>query len=246
MAEAFASRDGYLCLQKVAALTASEAASLAGHRGPLQLSSLDVTDAVAECLGTHAGSLSVRVSNTIPVARLKVLVQHGGPLSLGGLTALGQPRAAVLAAQPGVRGQRGLSGLFLNGIETISPAVAATLATHTAGTLSLNGLTEIAPDVARELVRHPLLSLDGLTKVSDAVAAILATHSGASLSVRGLAEASPRAISRLQENPGIDLGRRWDSAGICRSTHDTPELVSMIARIAEAGEEALQRGERRR
>jgi hypothetical protein len=201
---------------------------------------------VAECLGTHEGSLSIRVPNTIPVARLKALVHHGGPLSLGGLTALGQPRAAVLAAQPCVGGRRGLSGLFLNSVTTISAAVAATLATHTAGTLSLNGLTEIAPDVARELVRHPLLSLDGLKKVSDDVAAILATHSGASLSVRWLEEASPRAISCLQDNPAIDLGRHWDPAGPGRSTHHTQGVISTIARIAEAGEAALQRGRHRR
>jgi len=64
--------------------------------------------------------------------------------------------------------------------------VAATLATHTAGTLSLDGPTAITPDVARELVRHPLLALDGLVHVSDGVAEILATHAGASPSLRRL------------------------------------------------------------
>jgi len=242
VAEAFARREGYLCLQNLGSLTADEAALLARHRGPLHLHSLDVTDAVAACLGTHEGSLFVRVPNTIPVARLRALVQHGGPLSLGGLTALGQPRAAVLAAQPAFRGHRGLSGLFIDGVTAIAPAVAATLATHTAGTLSLNGHTEISADVARELVRHPLLSLDGLVRISDEVATILASHAGASLSLRSLEEVSPRALACLLDNPGVDLGRRADSSGSSQGEHDPGTLLALITRIAAAGEEALRRG----
>jgi hypothetical protein len=91
------------------------------------------------------------------------------------------------------------------------------------------------------------VSLDGLVNISGDVAAILlSTHSGASLSVRWLEEASPRAIACLRDNPGIDLGRRWASAGIRRSSNDTKTLLATITQIAGAAEEALRRGERRR
>jgi hypothetical protein len=82
-------------------------------------------------------------------------------------------------------------------------------------------------------------------RVSDEVATILASHAGASLSLRSLEDASPRALACLRDNPGVDLGRRADSAGSSQGTHDPGTLLALIARIAAAGEEALRRGGRR-
>jgi hypothetical protein len=176
--------------------------------GPLHLYGVDVTDAVAECLGGHTGALMIRVTDDIPPHRLAALVQHCGPLALNRLQTLDERRATMLAAQPLHRGVAGLAGLFLDDVERITPAVAAILAGHRAGELSLRGLKVLTEDVARELVHHPLLALDGVTGVSDRVAAILATHQGASLALRGLQQASAAALARLRENPGIDLPRR--------------------------------------
>jgi hypothetical protein len=175
---------------------------------------VDVSDAVAESLGSHAGSLMIRVADDLPLHRLHSLVQHQGPLALTGLRSLNDRRAGALAAQPGLRGRRGdrdimgLSGLLLDSVTHLTPGTAATLATHRAGGLSLKGLTELGEEVARQLVKHPLLSLDGLTGVSDRVAAILAAHSGATLSLRSLRDVSSGALAKLRGNPGIELPRR--------------------------------------
>ena len=181
---------------------------LAGHRGELQIPSVPIDDAVAEALGSHEGSLLIRVPADIPAARLAALVRHRGPLQIGGLKNLDVQRARVLASQAGPRGVSGLSCLFLGDLTSLSPAVASILATHRAGSLALTCLTDLSADVAGELVKHPLLALDGLERVSDEVAAVLAAHAGVVLSLRGLKQASPRAIALLKACPSVDLGGR--------------------------------------
>lgn len=204
-AEALGQRIGYLCLKGLARLSARQAVSLAGHRGELHLPALHIDDAVADALGRHHGSLLVRVPATLPLHRLAALVRHEGPLEISGLSTLDEPRARLLAAQAGPRGIRGLSCLFIDGVEQISPAVAAILATHTAGGLALTDITELTDDVARELVKHPILALDRVTRVSDQVASILATHAGGTLSLRGLKEVSPWALALLKATPSVEL-----------------------------------------
>jgi hypothetical protein len=250
VAAALGKRTGYLCLKGLARLSSRHAEALAAHRGELQIPSVPVDDVVAEALGRHEGSLLIRVPSTVPLWRLEALVRHQGPLEISGLASLDERRARVLAAQTGPRGLRGLSCLFIDGITRITPAVASILATHTAGGLALNDLTDLTENVARELVKHPLLSLDRLAWVSDPVAAVLARHAGVTLSLRGLQEASPRAIAMLKATPSVELGRRHDpDDAMCRNAHESAAeegrlhgqaLEQLITLIASQGEAALR------
>jgi hypothetical protein len=247
-AAAFGRRSGYLCLQGVRQLTPTQAALLAGHRGPLLFHALELDDAVADCLGRHEGSLSVNVRSGITIARLESLMRHVGQVVLSGLTAIDESQARLLAAQAKWRGMEGLSGLFLDAVGQVTPAVAAILATHRAGGLSLNGVRLLSEDVARQLVGHPLLSLDGVATVTDRVAVILASHAGVTLSLKGLESLSPRALATLRGNPGIELPRRFRGAAADGATGsasgprrvDVQHVVRLIERVAGRGEESLR------
>ena len=241
-AHALGRRTGFLCLKRLRSLTPAQAQLLATHSGPLLLASLDVTDAVAHHLGQHEGSLSLTVSPGIGCHLLEKLVQHRGPLTLRGLKDLDQRSARILAEQPARNGIRGLSGLFLDDVDHIAPPVAAILAGHEAGSLSLNGITLLTEDTARELVRHPLLCIDGIESVTDRVADILASHEGGTLSLKGLRRCSGSGLAKLRGNPGIELPRRLRSepppaAAPARPSRE--DLILAIQRIAEQGEEFL-------
>jgi hypothetical protein len=247
-AEAFGGRQGYLCLQGVRRLTPAQAGHLAGHRGPLLFDALELDDAVADCLGRHEGSLAVNVRAGIETASLESLMRHVGQVVLTGLAAIDERQARVLAAQANWHGVEGLSGLFLDSIERVTPAVAAILATHRAGGLSLNGIRLLTEDTARQLVGHPLLCLDGVSTLTDRIAGILASHSGVTLSLQGLQTLTPAALAKLRGNPGIELpkrfrvgaagGRAAASAGPRRPSEQ--ELIRVIERIAGRGEESLR------
>lgn len=209
VAEAFGRRAGYLCLKKLRRLSPEQARHLAGHRGPLCFHDLEIDEQVAAWLGCHEGSLVIRVKDGIPLATLAAVAQHRGPLEIDGLETLDVARASVLAGRPFRRGTAGLCGLFLGDVRHLTSAVAAILATHSAGELSLPGIESLTEDVARELVKHPLLALDRVKSLTDPVARILASHSGASLSLRSLEKVSASAIAGLLGNPGIQLPRRF-------------------------------------
>ena len=180
--------------------------------------------------------------------RLESLMRHVGQVVLAGLPAIDESQARVLAAQANWRGVEGLSGLFLDAVGQITPAVAAILATHRAGGLSLNGIERLTEDVARQLVGHPLLSLDGVSTVTERVAVILASHAGVTLSLKGLETLSPRALTMLRGNPGIELPRRFRGAAGDRASAsasgprrvDVQAVVRVIERIAGRGEESLR------
>jgi hypothetical protein len=133
----------------------------------------------------------------------------------------------------------------VNDVEHITPPVATILATHQAGELSLSGIKLLTEETARELVRHPLLTLDGVTSMTDRVAGILASHEGGSLSLRGLRHVSPSGLATLRLNPGISLPRRLqdDTAGPTDATvpplPSRDDMIAIIDRIARAGEKAL-------
>jgi len=176
-------------------------------------------------------------------------VQHTGPLQLDGLIGIDERQAQVFAAQPGWHGIQGLSGLFLNGITHVSPPVAAILATHRAGGLSLQGITLLTEDVARELVRHPILSLDGVSSITDEVASILATPSEATLTLKGLQSLSGSALAKLRKNPNIELPTRFyrdAERPACQTVATEParpsnqELIGILQEIARRGEESLR------
>lgn len=208
-AAAFGRRTGLLCLKNLRQLPLPQALHLAGHVGPLHLYSLpEIDDSVAACLGRHQGALALKVADDIPLARLVLLVRHRGQLLLQGLRRLDERRAAVLADQPCRDGGVGLSGLFLGDVREVVPAVAAIMAMHRAGELSLSGLRSLSADVARELVRHPLLGLDGVTILDDRVARILAGFAGASLSLGSLEHVGDAALAALRANPAVHLPRR--------------------------------------
>ena len=240
-AEACGGRTGMLCLNRLARLTPSQARRLAGHRGPLTLWSLPIDAEIASCLGRHSGSLFIAVADTIDAEHLGLLVQHDGPIAFKRLTQLEADQARAVAAQPCRHGAAGLTALGLDDVERISADVAAILATHRAGGLTLGKLSALTADVARELVAHQLLGLDGIKTVSDRVAGILATFTGWSLSLLGLEEASPAALAKLRSNPRIELPRRLaepgDPAQAPAVGPGRDALVATIARIA-AGERA--------
>ena len=247
-ARALGRRSGFLCLKGLQWLTPAQAQSLAAHRGPLFLGAVEICAAVVHALGQHAGSLRLSLPRGICDHHLAPLVQHDGPLSLSGLEKIDRRTARILAAQPARNGGQLLSGLVLDDVDHVTPPVAAILATHRAGSLSLNGITLLAEDTARELVGHPLLCLDGVTSVTDRVAGILAGHAGATLSLRGLQHVSPSGLARLRENSGIDLPRRLrDPATPAPRTVATAtgqpsreEMVRIIEQIARRGEEFLR------
>lgn len=247
-ARALGRRTGHLCLRGLKSPSPTEAQLLSTHRGPLYLNAVEITDAVAQALGHHKGSLSLSPPGGIRDHHLASLIQHVGPLSLGGLKKVDQRTATILASQQGPRGIAGLSGLYLNDVEHVAPPVAAILATHRAGELSLNGMALLTEETARELVRHPLLTLDGVASVTDRVAGILASHAGGTLSLKGLRNVSPSGLAKLRQNPGIELPRqlRLDSMASADTTAppypSQDKMIAVIGRIARAGEEALDSG----
>ena len=133
----------------------------------------------------------------------------------------------------------------MNNAEHVTSPVAAIWATHRAWELSLNGITLLTEETARELVRHPLLTLDGVASVTDRVAGILASHSGGTLSLRGLRHVSPSGLAQLRQNPGLELPRwlRSDATAPRGSTaprHPSQaEMIAAIERITKAGEDIL-------
>ena len=252
VAEAFGRRQGFLCLQGVERLSPLQAQLLAGHKGPLLFHRLAVDDDVAASLSRHEGSLALNVGNGITLPQLKLLVQHIGQIVLAGLVTINERQARVIAAQTNWHGIKGLSGLFLDDIKCITPPVAAILATHQAGGLSLKGLSELTEDTAQELLQHPILCLDGVSSVSDGVAKILSRYDGATLSLKGLKSISPLGFSKLRDNPAIEMPRRFYATKNlvtdrpCTSPAEPPrpdklETIRIIQQIARHGEQMLKK-----
>lgn len=252
VADAFGRREGFLCLKHLETLPASHARLIATHKGPLFLGSLELDDAAAKFLGQHEGSLSLTVQDEISTAALEGLLQHGGPLTLAGLETIDERRAHALANQRVLQGLAGLSALFLDDVEALPPRVAAVLATHRAGGLSLKRLWQLPEETAQELIRHPMLCLDGVSSMSDGVAKILGRYEGATLSLKGLKSISPLALSKLRDNPAIELPRRFYTAS--RNGTDRPstaqaepprpdklETIRIIQQIARHGEQMLKK-----
>jgi len=159
VAEAFGRLEGYLCLQKVKRLSVRQAELLATHRGPLHLHALTIDDVTAEELGKHVGSLAVNVSEDARPIQIALIACHRGPLQIGGFKTIDQARARVLAARRSPDGIRGLAGLFISDVATITPDVAAILAGHAGASLSLRGLTEASPTALAALRANPAIFL---------------------------------------------------------------------------------------
>lgn len=248
-ARSLATRQGYLCLRDVRTLTPAQARLLARHVGVLLLSNLVIDERIAACLGTHEGSLLVPLDDACSHHTLAAILRHRGPVHLDRLKTIDVTRAGLLAGQCRANGVGGLDGLFLPHVKQLTVPVAAILATHRGGGLSLGGIELLTEAVAGELVRHPLLELDGLKSVTDRVAAILATHEGGVLSLRGLESVSGRGLALLWDNPDVILPPKLTRPAAATAPqrpgpggHPSPaELERIIAAIAAAGEAQLAR-----
>lgn len=127
-------------------------------------------------------------------------------LSLCGIRKLSVPAAQVLASFLFSEGHypTGYGCLFLDGLETLSVAVAEELAKTTA-TLHLNGVIILGDAEAKALAKHEGgLCLNGLTNLSDIAAEELAKYSG-DLMLCGL-ESLSDAAAKLFSKPNRDLG----------------------------------------
>ncbi len=228
-----------------------QAQLLASHKGPLLFHRLELDDSVAASLGRHEGSLSINVGNGVTLPQLELLVQHIGQIVLAGLTTINERQARILATQTTWHGVAGMSGLFLDDVTRISPPVAAILATHQAGGLSLKRLSALTEDLARDLVRHPILCLDGVSSLSDGAAKTLSRYEGATLSLKGLKMISPSAIATLRDNPAIELPQWCYGTGALGPDHrstatagppkpDASETIRIIQQIAGQGEQMLK------
>ena len=243
-----AERRGYLCLRDVLTLTPEQATLLARHLGVLLLRSLVIDETLAEILGGHAGSLVVRLEDSCTHHTLAAILRHRGPLHIDGLATIDDARAGLLAGQCRANGVGGLDGLFLPHVKSLTAPVAAILATHRGGGLSLAGIERLTEAVASELVRHPLLALDGVVRVTDRIAAILATHDGGAVSLRGLESVSRRGLAMLRENPDLILPpslTESETAAVTKrmgsgSQPSQAQLERIIAAIAAAGETQLR------
>lgn len=105
---------------------------------------------------------------------------------------------------------KAFGGIELNGVQSLSPAVANALAEHDSlgfKWLELNGLGELTPEAAHELGigYRGDLSLDGLKMISPQTAAALAC-APASLSLNGLRELTPEVAQALSGCANLELG----------------------------------------
>lgn len=114
--------------------------------------------------------------------------------SLNGIRKLSVPAAQVLASFPWVF-------LHLDGLETLSVAVAEELAKTTAA-LHLNGVSSLDEAEAKALAKHEgVLQLNGVTSLSDRAVEALAKHVG-DIDLCGLETLSDTAAAHLAKHEG--------------------------------------------
>lgn len=132
------------------------------------------------CVEHHVRRVALQThQNTITEDIALVAVSEGHSSN----TFCGYDSISVEAAQILVEDS---SDLYLDGIRTLSPEVAAVLSQHAGMVLSLSGLASINCELAVALSKHRgLLMLDGLKSLRPDVSEQLALHAGG-LSVNGL------------------------------------------------------------
>ena len=125
------------------------------------------------------------------------------------------------------------SGLFLNGVTTLSPEVADALAEYEGWSLSLNGVTTLSDEAAKALAKcKGGLSLNGVTMLSDEAANALAQRDGY-LSLHGLttltnAQLAAKLAPRLQQVKTLFLVKTFKSL-----TTLSPEAAQALAQHGE-------------
>jgi hypothetical protein len=182
-------------------LSATAAGALAVHKGLISLNGLgSLSAAAAKAFAPHDDMLSLDGMASIADDTGRELAKHRGGLSLGGLTVLTD---AALQSLSQFRGWV----LKLDGLTSLSPKQATMLARYRAdypfvGGLGLDGLTTISAAVAAALARFKgRLFLGGITELTDVAAAHLATHEGLlSLhSLTALSNVAAEALGTMKE-----------------------------------------------
>ena len=168
-ADALAQHKGTLSLRKLKSLPASPghnalASKLARQHGELHLNELTtLSDSaafeLAACQGTlfldKCGDVTISESSTSGYVALAVTLRK-----LSHLVTISKERAAELASYS--------KPLMLDGLTTISDAVATELAKHRGASLSLNGVKSLTDNSASQLATYPNhLSVDALTELPD-------------------------------------------------------------------------------
>lgn len=215
---------GDLRLNGLKTLSPEAAQALAGHRGNVRLDSLESLDSVplAQKLARQKGELRLGLRQLSPAIAAE-LAKHRGfdsnnsksnprgridgaasVLRLDNIESLSPETAEALAAHEGV--------LVLNGLVSLDPAVAASLAKRTGssktkrtGALVLNGLPALSTDAAAALAAFPgEIVLKAITELSPETAAALAKHKGR-LHLTGLVKPIPETLAALKSHPQVLL-----------------------------------------
>ncbi len=229
VAEVLVSNEGPLSFNGLAELSPEAAAVLAKHQPAKQFGFADlrldglksISPKTAEALSSHQGKVllsALEKLDSIPLAQK--LARQWGELRLG-VTELSPQMAAELAkhrgtaenlTRPGVitrRSDGAASVLRLDGLSSLSPAVAEALVAHE-GVLVLNGLESLPSDVAAFLAKRTgnsqtkrtgILVLNGLTSLSTESATALASFTG-ELVLKGLPELTPETAAALANHKG--------------------------------------------
>lgn len=223
----FGSAD--LRLNGLKAISPKAAESLAAHRGKVLLHALEKLDCVplAQKLARQWGELRLGLKELSPEVATELAKHRGNEedktrpgvtfrrqdggasvLRLDAVESLSPETAEALTAHEGV--------LVLNGLTSLPPAIAASLAKRTgnsnsnsksAGTLVLNGLPSISTEVATALAAFPgELVLKAITELTSETAAAFAQHQGR-LHLTGLVKLSPETHAALQAHPNLLLPR---------------------------------------
>jgi len=169
--------SAYRAFNGVTHITPQQLQLLAAGNGFLELGGLtNLSDELLAILAEHTGSLRLNGLRTLTAMQASKLLGTSSAsrahIDLDGLESLDEETAAVFGATAG-------TSFSLNGIEEISPRVAAHLA-RISGELHLGGLSTLSPELATILSSHAGtgLLIDGMQTVSTPAAAALARHVG--------------------------------------------------------------------
>jgi len=213
-AEALAAHQGKVLLYSLEKLDSLPLAQkLARQWGELRLAITDLSAPIAAELARHRGTDE---DKTRPGVILRRQDGAASVLRIDNLSALSPETAEALAAHEGV--------LVLNGLTSLPPAVAASLAKRTGnsnavrsngssltakrtGTLVLNGLETLSTESAAALCAFTgELVLKGITELPPETAAALAQHKGR-LHLTGLTKISTETHAALQRHANWLLPR---------------------------------------
>ena len=194
--DALAKHTGRMEIKSLTELSSLPLAhKLAAPKRELHLDGLEsLSPEVAAILVTNRGAFEDR-SRTGVVFRRRD--RAASVLRFTNLASLNLGTAKALSKHSGV--------LVLNGLETISPDVAAVLAKRDGGTLVLNGLLELSPETAKALATYSgEIALKALGELSVDCAKVLSTHRH-KLYLNGPTEISPVALKFIRKHPNVRL-----------------------------------------